>query len=868
MLENGNFRRKIVPTLLALCSSAVFSAAVALEPLEPLEPLSPLPSAESGIAINEFTNLWFVELSGNPGADGGSKTALATEHKNFRANARKAGLKFQERHEYSTLFNGFSVEISADQLGSLKRLSGVKAIWPVETVAMPDPEENAHPDLSTAITMTGADIVQSEMGYTGTGIKVAIMDTGIDVDHADFGGDGVNRFNSELFPSERIAYGYDFVGDSFNADSAAATYNPVPSPDSNPDDCGGHGTHVAGIVGANGTVVGVAPDVTFGAYRVFGCEGSTTADIMIAAMEMALADGMDILNMSIGSSFQWPQYPTAQAATRMVNQGMVVVASIGNSGTSGLYAAGAPGLGAKVIGVASYDNTTASAPAFAVSPDGTLVGYNPSTGSPLPPLSGSTPIVNADPCPALPAGSLTGKIALIQRGGGCTFHAKALAAMNAGAAGAVLYNNIAGGLSATVAGTPAITIPVVAITQSDGTMIAGRITAGATDITWTNETVTSPVATSGLISSFSSWGLSPDLEIKPDLGAPGGFIWSTYPLAKGAYASLNGTSMASPHVAGAVALLLDAKPNTNSQVVRAILQNSADPKLWSGNPGLGFLEMVHRQGAGMLDIDDSILATTRIEPSRIATGESEAGPFSETLVIENNGDASVTYDLSHAPALATGPNTFTISAFNAPSTVVFSAASVTVPAGGTASVDVTITVNAALADLSLYGGYLVFTPQEGGQVYRVPYGGIKGDYQAKQVLVPTANAFPRMGRTANGTTFSFVAPGASFTMQGLDQPNLLVHQDHHSRRFRVEIFAENGTPWHRAYDDEYRSRNSTSTGFFAYPLDGFTVAGKKVYELPNGSYYATLSVLKANGDSSNPAHWETWTSPLFVIARP
>jgi hypothetical protein len=92
-----------------------------------------------------------------------------------------------------------------------------------------------------------------------------------------------------------------------------AELQPGPVPDPDPDDCNGHGTHVAGIVGANGDVVGVAPEVTFGAYRVFGCEGSTTADIMIAAMERALADGMDVLNMSIGSAFQWPQYPTAVA---------------------------------------------------------------------------------------------------------------------------------------------------------------------------------------------------------------------------------------------------------------------------------------------------------------------------------------------------------------------------------------------------------------------------------------------------------------------------------------------------------------------------------------------------------------------------
>jgi subtilisin family serine protease len=175
--------------------------------------------------------------------------------------------------------------------------------------------------------MTGADVAQSDLGYTGDGIKVAVMDTGIDYDHPDLGGcfgDGC-----------RVAYGFDLVGDDFNADSTDPGFNPIPTPDDDPDDCQGHGTHVAGIVGANGAVVGVAPEATLGAYRVFGCEGSTFADIMIAAMEMALADGMDVLNMSIGSTYQWPQYPTAQASDRLVNQGMVVVASIGNSGATG-----------------------------------------------------------------------------------------------------------------------------------------------------------------------------------------------------------------------------------------------------------------------------------------------------------------------------------------------------------------------------------------------------------------------------------------------------------------------------------------------------------------------------------------------------
>ena len=257
------------------------------------------------------------------------------------------------------------------------------------------------------------------------------MDTGIDIDHPALGGNGVN--GATPFPSLRVTHGWDFVGNLFNADSTSPSYNPVPAPGPNPDDCQAHGTHVAGIVGANGGpggIKGVAPGVTFGAYRVFGCVGSTTADIMISAMERALADGLHVLNMSIGSSFQWPQYPTAQASDRLVNKGMVVVASIGNSGANGLYSAGAPGVGKKVIGVASFDNTHSTLSTFTVSPDNLPIGYGPATGSPLPPTSGMAPMARTgtattgnDACNAVApaAGSLSGKVALIRRGA-CGFH--------------------------------------------------------------------------------------------------------------------------------------------------------------------------------------------------------------------------------------------------------------------------------------------------------------------------------------------------------------------------------------------------------------------------------------------------------------
>jgi subtilisin family serine protease len=855
MMFRKSFKMFSILLVLALTFTS-FGSAIA-DDGGPLFPETPAPTAETGEMTNETPSLWFVELSSSPAADGTNKATINNEQKAFRSNAKKAGLIYTERFAFNTLWNGLSIQVDASQLGALSRISGVKAIYPVETIRIPETAAAENPELATALAMTGADVAQSELGYTGAGIKVAVMDTGIDYDHPDLGGC--------FGPGCRVAMGYDFVGDAFNADPTSPSYNPVPAPDDDPDDCNGHGTHVSGIVGANGAVTGVAPDVTFGAYRVFGCTGSTTADIMLAAMERALADDMDVLNMSIGSAFQWPQYPTAQASDRLVNKGMVVVASIGNSGANGLYSAGSPGLGKKVIGVAAFDNTHNTAPVFEV--NGTDIGYFPMSFSGPVPTSGSEEIVyigqacNVDPLLADPAG----KVALAVRGA-CSFNEKATNAINAGATAVVIYNNSPGNFSGTLGSQIGDgSVPVISIAQADSWFIQAQ--TAPVFMTWTDRLVSFPSPNGGLISSFSSYGLAPDLSLKPDIGAPGGNIYSTYPLESGGYATLGGTSMSSPHVAGAAALLLQARPNTPAQAVRGILQNSADPKDWWGFPGVGYIDNVHRQGAGMLDIDDAILSTTTVTPAKIATGESEAGPYSQTLTIENNGASAVTYDLSFVNALSTGANTFTVGFNLSNASVAFSAASVTIPAGGSASVDATI--NPATGPVGgQYGGYIVFTPQGGGQVYRVPFAGFIGDYQSKQVLTSGGFGFPALGWTPNGSAFGFASPGDVFTMQGFDIPFFLVHFDHQSRLFRVEIFAQNGKAWHRAYNEDYMPRNSTSTGFFAFPFDGATFAGKKTYNVPDGTYYAVISVLKANGDAGNPAHWETWTSPEFVVDRP
>jgi subtilisin family serine protease len=630
--------------------------------------------------------------------------------------------------------------------------------------------------------------------------------------------------------------------------------------------------------------------VTFGAYRVFGCAGSTDSDIMLAAMERALADDMDILNMSIGSSFNtWPQYPTAAASDYLVKKGMVVVASIGNSGASGVYSAGAPGVGNDVIGTASFDNTFLNLSSATVTPLGLTVGYIGGSGSPPTPLTGSGLLAAPTASPPAPAiqgcdaanyvGFTPGNIAIVQRGT-CTFAAKAIVAQNAGASALVIFNNTGGLLTPAV---PGATIPVAFISQADGLAITAALPGQTWN--WTSNVVSIPNATGGTISSFSSFGLGAELALKPDIGAPGGFIRSTLPIELGSYGNNSGTSMASPHVAGAAALFLEAHPGTSPSDVRDALQNSADPK---NRGGFAYLDNTHRQGAGMLDIDDAITAQTRLSPGKISLGEGSGG--TAKIQLRNWSGSPVTYDLTHEPAAGT-TNTFPT---GAPPSVAystdyasasFSSSSVTVPGNGAANVFVTITPNALMPDKGVYGGYIKFTPQGGGQEYRVPYAGFKGDYQSIQVLNLGAALFKLTGCGSlawlpnDVNCYAGAAGGPAAVNQvytfaplnALNVPQFLIHFDHQSRSLTGDVYRVSGNKWMgTGLVDNYLPRNSTPTGGFLYAWDGNAKKGQgnsngNAGPVADGTYYMKFTLTKALGSKKDV---ETWTSPNFVIDRP
>lgn len=715
--------------------------------------------------------------------------------------------------------------------------------------------------------MTGADVANNELGYTGKGVKVGVIDSGIDYNHPDFGGSGVNDETKD-FPGARVQYGYDLVGNDYDSGNPE---HDVPKPDMFPDDCGDHGSHVAGIIGANDKVKGVAPEVTFGSYRVFGCDGSSSSDVIVEAMERAYDDGMDIINMSLGASFAtWPSYPTAVAADELVEKGLTVVVSQGNEGASGVFSGGAPAVAHNVISVGSVDNAKYMASYFTAA--GTDFPYSPSSGSPAFSPSATFELVAAEPldaCAGLPKATAENQAVLVQRGT-CSFREKAQAGEQAGHAAVLIFNNADGVINATVEGEPAISIPVGTLLKADGEKLLAEIKAkGSTSITIGAEAKRFDNPTGGYQSDFSSYGLAADLTLNPDVSAPGGSIYSTVPLEHGGYATMGGTSMAAPHVAGAAALVLQAKPDLDPLGLRTVLTNTADPFEWGKMPGKGLLEPVHRQGGGLIDIPQAVQTAVTVEASKISLGEGEAGPVTTTLKVTNSSNTAKTFRLGVKHGVATYGKTSSDFGFYAlEADVQFSADSVTVPAGKTATVKVTIGEDFG-EDGAIYGGWVTLTNDT--EAFSVPFAGLSGDYQAL-----TALEYAHLTKVIDDKgNLDIAEPMHQYSMVGDDLPAIFFNITFPVQSIHVDVYKANadGSKGQLVHKNFHNFATLTDEGRFksgiALPWDG-TYKGNngkngKLRRVANGDYILEMRVLKALGDPNNPAHWETWDSPAFTV---
>jgi minor extracellular serine protease Vpr len=875
--------RRLGPAVLAAAMALALAGPASAGSGGPVEPERPAPwelGGPSGAEVAE--DLWFVEFASPPQTRGGNAATQANERARLRTETRARGVSYEQRRDFGTLWNGITVRADADEIATISSSRHVTAVYPVAVIDAPDPTEIS-PELSSALAMTGADGAQTELGYTGAGLSVAIIDTGIDYNHPDLGGDGDDskRYTAtdegdRILTDEsgtthpRITHGWDYVGSEFNPADPNAPTDPAPNPD--PRDTQGHGTHVAGITGAAAAdddgVTGVAPGVTFGAYKVFG-PGSTTSEIIVEALEDAFEDGSDIVNMSLGAAFAWGQdYPTTAASNELAANGVVVVNSAGNSGGDGTWTLSAPANAHDIISVASADNTEQQTNVFEVEQLDEPVPYLPLSGAEEPPTEGySDPVAYVGrACTQTMGDSLlespAGKTALIVRGD-CTFSEKYLAAVNAGASGVVIHNQSPGLFAGTIADDGIEGVWGAGISLASGQAIRDLLTAGEEVVlTFTDETASTANPTGGLVSSFSSYGQEVELEFGPSVMAPGGLIVSTYPLARGGYAMLSGTSMAAPHVAGAAALLLEAEPGLDPFDVRDRLQNTAVPAEWSLAPGYGYIDHTFRQGAGMIQIDRAIRARQHVEPAQLSLGDEDT--VTTTLTVRNRGQQAVTYTVGHLGGIEVAVSTYAPGFYLPGADVSTSTDRLVVPANSTRQVQVTIAAPNSGLPNHQYGGYVTLTPNRAGAAtLNVPYSGYDGDYAGEMGLFGywTSDGFIEtmpMVRTADGQD---LRNNHRFTFEDGDNPVLWAFFGHFPREMNVYAVAEDGSR-SLMLTEEYLRRSPQPNQYWTFTIPSTDANGDR---LAAGTYRLEVEALRALGDAANEDHVDRWTSATFRV---
>jgi subtilisin family serine protease len=529
--------------------------------------------------------------------------------------------------------NGLRLRINADQLEALKSLPGVRTVGRVHL---------QHLTNITSVPWIGAPVVWNTLHAKGEHIKIGIIDTGIDYTHANFGGSGnpadYTNINPDVvtaaaFPTAKVKGGIDFAGHTYDARDPTS----VPKPDANPLDVVGHGSHVAGTAagfGVPGKIgPGVAPAADLYAIKVFGDLGGST-NLTSQGIEWALdpngdgdmSDHMDVINMSLGSDFAEPNDPSAISSQHASDLGIVVVASAGNAGAVP-YVTGAPADAPSAISVAAsipggrvYSRVTVAAPASVAGKKNNLEGAGPVQLKDIPPVSGA--LINSVPTngctPFTNASDVAGGIAFVKRGT-CTFDTKYVNAQAAGARAIVVYND--GTTPARVdplvmsTTTPTIAIPGVMVSSTDGLAIAGVATSTAASPVKVTLDVGQDPTKDDQIASFSSRGPgSGGTHFKPEISAPGFSIVSTAVGTGTEGASLQGTSMAAPHITGSAALLRELHPKFGPGAIKALLLNSTVDANPSGDTDLA------RQGVGVVRVDRAAALTSYASPGGVSFG--------------------------------------------------------------------------------------------------------------------------------------------------------------------------------------------------------------------------------------------------------
>jgi subtilisin family serine protease len=665
----------------------------------------------------------FVELAKRPAVDAFNEESgkgAAPDQAKRAANGAKADVvrtvdavvgrlrvaDVATRELYRTANAVAGVVVHADA-AKVRELANLPEVESIRTVV---PKKHTN---SSAVQLTKALNVWQQTGKFGDGVRVGIIDDGVDYTHATFGGPGTKeaydaidrtKVSPSFFPTDKVVGGLDLAGDDYDAaDPATAT----PAPDPNPLSCGHHGTHVAGTAGgfgvnADGSTFagdyakltsesvnalrigpGTAPKSLLYAFKVFGCEGST--NLTAQAMDLALdpngdgdfRDHLDVVNMSLGSDFGAPDDPDALFVRKLTAAGVVPVISGGNGGD--LYdVGGSPGTTPQALTVASTrdayvlrDGAEVTAPGDVAGTKGgqysqDFAGYD--TLDLTKPVVAMTDQANADGC--APYGdadkaAVAGKFVWLEWDDNdatrkCGSAARANNAEAAGAAGAVFSSSLEH-FAAGIAGNAAV--PVFQLTGSATQQVRPALAAGTLQVRMAGALRAAvPTASPEITdtpSSFTSRGVRGP-AVKPDVAAPGDSIASALSGSGNLPLVISGTSMAAPHTAGVAALVKQAHPNWTPEEVKAAVMNSAGANvhLEQGGPRLA----PQRVGAGRIDakaaLDNVVLAMVRDDPGSVSVsfGTVEASrpvSLTKTVKVVNKGSQRVDFGVAYEPVTET-----------------------------------------------------------------------------------------------------------------------------------------------------------------------------------------------------------------------
>jgi uncharacterized protein (TIGR03437 family) len=680
------------------------------------------------------------------------------------------------------LVNAIFVSTTRQTAVQLKTIPGVHYVQYLPPVTR---------DLNAAASLVNVATAYSAVGgasNAGAGIKIGIIDTGIDQNHPGFQDSSLTvpagfPKGDAGFTNKKVIVARSYV----SLVGAGFTTNPVETsrPDDNsPRDRVGHGTGIAMIAagvqntGPAGTIQGIAPKAFLGNYKIFGSPGVndfTNAAAITQALTDALNDGMDIVTLSINEGdpafngpFDVDPDPNfcggpcdvrAQAVKSAVARGMVVVTSAGNTGgpngllPNTLGTVHTPGTEPSAITVGASTNSHLVYQAVHVSGSGVpanlqnvqaLFSDGPRIAAPLTaPIRDVAQLQNDGlACSALPAGSLSGAIALIQRGGACFFSDKINFAQGAGAVGVIIYQlNGRDDILNVLVGAQTTGIPAVAIGNSDGKALKSLLASNSSVTASLDPAFATAGATSNTVAQFSSRGPTiglfanaPDVAraIKPELVAPGDSLYTATQkfdpngdvYSATGYAAVSGTSYAVPIVAGAVALVKQKNSRmTPAQLKSAVVNTATQDVTDSGSNA-----RVNAVGAGKLSVGDAVNVAATLEPATLAFGQitSTTVSLSFTLQVTNVSSASATFNFAVRPR-DTESN----------STVRVSLPSLTLQPNTTNSVSVTL--GGTLPKPGNYEGFIEVSGA--GPTLRVPYQYLVSDNVPANVFSINNNTF-------------------------------------------------------------------------------------------------------------------------------